>query len=70
MARARRHDRLVLNAYHATLTLWVATLFHTRSGDDAQDAWVRAAAATTDGPGPMDLVDIIDARPPDGVTCG
>jgi hypothetical protein len=27
------------------------------------------AAATTGGPGPMDLVDIIDARPPDGVTC-
>ena len=27
------------------------------------------AATTTDGPGPMDLVDIIDARPPDGVTC-
>ena len=27
------------------------------------------AAATNGGPGPMDLVDIIDARPPDGVTC-
>ena len=31
---------------------------------------MRAVAATTDGLGPMDLVDIIDARPPDGVTCG
>ena len=30
---------------------------------------MRAAAATNGGPGPMDLVDIIDARPPDGVTC-
>ena len=30
---------------------------------------MRAAAATNGGLGPMDLVDIIDARPPDGVTC-